>query len=86
MRGKKATLPSKLGLRVFPHHIAAVPRRASPKGSLRLRGALLGSALPKAFSPPVEKVAFRPKGEKTDEGAFVNIHHLIRRSAPPSPQ
>ena len=23
---------------------------------------------PKAFSPPVEKVDFRPKGEKTDEG------------------
>ena len=35
MREKKATLPSKLGLRVFPHHIAAVPCRASPKGSQR---------------------------------------------------
>ena len=33
MRGKKATLPSKLGSRFFPHHIAAVPLRDSfPQG------------------------------------------------------
>ena len=40
---------------------------------------------PSADAAVPQRQAFRPKGEKTDEGAFVNIHHLIRRSAPPSP-
>ena len=55
-----------------------------------MRGALLHRIRPTKSLPPrrsrnAGKVAVRPTGELTDEGAIVNIHHLIRRSAAPSP-
>ena len=62
------------------------PTKSLPSGARSVRKSQTAWLFPPSADAAVlQRMAFRPKGEKTDEGAIVNIHHLIRRFAPPSP-